>query len=340
MSKKNEIAVQTMWPGQAGVCYRRAVAEARGMPHENEPTAVDHEVENRRRAALALTPMLIERMQEDGWRLEDTHPGNTFNIRPGVSVKVPMRRVMYKMTDDAHAASTETPTSEPERFEVLIRIPGPGRRVSLNGRGAANTYYDEIAAVACAQTQPMEIMVVAYDSDDGGLSMHRIAHRALAEMKQQWSGNMVALADYATEGSQLPEPENEYGAKACQPCVYRQSCPNQQAPPQQDEPDLDEDAFSDALESWLAADEKVKQLNAFQKTRDGHRDEMVKMMKENSLTEMSIHDNSGNLLLVKQSTFPRSSPDLKKMQEALTPSQYDELVPKATSSRFTVSKGK
>ena len=341
MTTENETAVHAMWPGQAGICYRRAVAEARGMPNENDPTPVEPEVENRRRAALRLTPLVIERMQEDGWQLEATRPAETTNIKPGVPVKVPMRRVMYRIPDDADQTSTEAEQKpEPERFEVLIRIPGPGRRVSLNGRGAANAYYDEIAAVACAQTQPMNILVVAYDSDEGSVSQHRINRRSIDEMKEQWSENMGALADTATKGDELPAPQHEYGAKACQTCVYKQSCPTQQTSPEEEDPDLDEEAFADALENWLAADEKIRDLRNFEKVREGNRDQMVKMLTDNNLTEMSIHDNSGNLRLVKHSSYPRNSPDLKKLQEALTPSEYDELVPKTTSNRFTVSKGK
>ena len=342
MTKETQITVSAMWPGQAGICYRRAVAEARNMPPENEPTPAEPEVENRRRGALRLTPLVIERMAEDGWRLEATHPASTVNIKPGVPVKIPMRRVMYRMPDDGNQPTTEASNQkpEPERFEVLIRIPGPGRRVSLHGRGAANAYYDEISAVAYAQTQPMDIMVVAYNSDEGGVSMHRITRRSLEEMQEQWGENMCTLAETAAKGDELPEPQHEYGAKACQACLYKQSCPAQQTPPEEEDPDLDEDAFANALENWLAADEKIKALRNFEKARDGHRDDMVKMLTDNGLAEMSIHDNSGNLCLVKQSTYPRSSPDLKKLQEALTPSEYDELVPKTTSSRFTVSKGK
>ena len=122
----------------------------------------------------------------------------------------------------------------------------PGRRVTVASRGAANAYYDELAAVAAVQPEPREIVVAVYNSDDGEVSTHRISHQSIEEMKYEWSATIRDLAEEAAMPGELPDPENAYDAPACRSCQHRLSCPAQQKPPVAEDPDLDEDTFAEA----------------------------------------------------------------------------------------------
>ena len=341
MTQNPQIDVTPMQPNQAGICRRRAVAMARSMPRENEPKPPQDDAENRRRAAVRLAPLALERMQEDGWVIDENVAEHIRQLAPGMPVRIPPHRTMHRPEpppDPPAADDAEIP--EPQRFDVLVRVPGPGRRVTVNTRGAANAYYDDIAAVAAAQESPLDVIVAVYDSDSGEFALHRVTQNSLEEMKAEWLGAMRTLRAEADEDSQLPPPEHTYDAVPCRECRYRSSCPTQQAPPEADEPDMDEDAFAEEMDHWLYADEQIRELRRFEKIRDGHRDEMVKMMSANNVNEVYVHDNTGQVRVAKLGTQKRNSPNYKRLQEALTPALYNELVPQNESKRFTVTKPK
>ena len=327
MNPTAETTFVPLLPNQANVCRRRAVAEARNLPAENEPKALEAEYNNRRRAAYRLTPLVIEMVNELGWWMVAQTTTRALELASGVVVNVPASRVMY------HQDKPQ------EHYDALIRIPGQGKMVTLNSRGAATTYYDDIAAVARTQQEPRDVVVFAYDSATGELSTHFVRRRSLDEMTEVWSANIMALVEEAKQDTALPEPENEYDAPACRNCRFRASCPAQQEPPTVDEPEMDEDAFAEALDEWLAADERVKELRRYEAIKDSQRDIMMGMMRENGLTLFNFHDDSGQLRIVKIGEQSRSAPNYKALQEALTPAQYKAMVPKNVSHRFTVSKG-
>ena len=335
MSESSNIKLFPMQPDQASICRRRAVAEARGMPPENAPAAPEPSAENRRRAAGRLAPMVLEHMAENGWQAMGIIPAATKLISEDILVNVPMRHLMGQVPD----GDGDQPVNEPKEFEVLVRVPGPRHRVTVTSRGAGNAYYGELAAIAAVQQEPRDIMVAVYNSDDGDVALHHIPRKSMEEMKQEWTSTMLDLAREATQPDELPDPENAYDAPACRSCRYRLNCPAQQQPPVPEDPNLDEDAFAEALEQWQFANEKVGELRGYEKTREAQRDEMMKMMTENGITEMNFHDSSGQARLIKIGIQPRNSPNYKLLQEALSPAQFNEMIPKTTSRRFTVSKG-
>ena len=338
MPQSTPTDVRPMRPDQAGICRRRAVAMTRGITPEHAPLPLPAEVENRRNAARRLVPLVLERMHEDRWVIECNMTSAHAELAPGLSVAIPAYRTMYQMPPEPTDSSEAMP--EPTRFDVLTRVPGPSRRAIIKTRGAAQAYYEEIAAVASAQPSPREIIVAVYDSESGAVSLHRVPMASLAELKDQWLGAMQTLHNAAKEPGDLPDPEHEYDAAPCRECHYRNSCPTQQAPPEADAPELDEDAFAEAMDQFLCADTQLRELRRFERTRDQYRDTMVKMMSDNNLTEVFIHDNMGQLRVAKLCTQKRNVPDYKGLQETLPPSRYNELVPQKESKRFTVSQPK